>query len=140
MRPRGRALPAGAGAAHGIAHALVGIGDGADRRSDELLERFARAPDGSFLWTRDDAGAFRLGRIAGPLRFDDAPAAREIGLPHVRPATWLDRRFAEHEVPGAVAATFARGGLNFQQIRNAAAERDTAALWGAPGACAAAPA
>ena len=94
-----------------------------------MLRRFAELPDGAFVWTRTADGTYRLGRIAGPWRYDDSPAARAVGIHHVRPATWLDRPFGEHEVPPAVAATFARGGRNFQQTHGERAERRTAELW-----------
>jgi hypothetical protein len=100
----------------------VGIGGGDAAR----VERFAAVPAGSFVWTRLTDGSLRLGRIDGPLRDDGAP---EAGIVHVRPATWLERPFAEDEVPAAVARTFARGGLNFQRTHDAAAERRTAELW-----------
>lgn len=147
MRPRDRELPPGAGAEHGLAHGLVGIGDAlaaAPRSLDDavaaaaaehgekagrMVRRFAEASDGAFVWTRVGDGSYRLGRLAGPWRYDDSATARAAGIHHVRPADWLDRPFGEHEVPPAVAATFARGGRNFQRIRDAGTERATAALW-----------
>jgi hypothetical protein len=122
MRARDRDdLPRGVGAEYGLEHGLVGIG----RASDRARERFASLADDSFVWTQDSAGFFHLGRIAGPCR-EDANAA---GLEHVRPAAWLDRPFGPDEVPPAVAATFARGGRNFQRTHDAHAERLTAELW-----------
>ena len=78
------------------------------------------------MWTRDTEGLFHLGRIAGPLRRDEASP---VGLTHVRDAEWLDRPFGDDEVPADVAATFARGGRNLQRTHSAAAERRTAELW-----------
>ena len=86
-------------------------------------------PEGAFVWTRGADGGYRLGRISGPWRFDDSHTAHRAGIQHVRPAEWLARRFGEHEVPAAVAATFARGGRNFQRTHDADAERRTAELW-----------
>ena len=63
------------------------------------------------------------------MRNDDSQEARAAGIVHVRPATWLDRSFDEAEVPLAVAATFARGGRNFQRTHDEAAERETERLW-----------
>ena len=124
MRARARDAPSGAGADYGVAHGLVGIGDTAEAR----VSRFAAAPDGAFVWTRDTHGDYWLGRITGPLR----PAARDAaGLTHVRPADWLDRPIGEPEVPAGVAATFARGGRNFQRTHGDTVERRTAELWAA---------
>ena len=146
MRARDRDAPAGAGAEHGVEHGLVGIGDALaappatlpdaveaaarahGEKAGRMLRRFAEVPDGAFVWTRGESFYF-LGRIAGPWRYDDSRAAREVGIHHVRPTHWLDRPFGEHEVPAAVAATFARGGRNFQRTHSEAAERRTAELW-----------
>ena len=122
MRPRVRDV---AGAAWGLAHGLVGIGDADERR----IGRFAAVPDGAFLWTRDEDGAFWLGRVDGPCREADAAAAATAGFTHVRPARWLDRPVPDPEVPEAVRATFARGGRNLQRTRDAGAERVSASLW-----------
>jgi hypothetical protein len=126
MRARDRRdLPAGAGAEHGVEHGVVGIG----RADGARVERFGAVPEGSFVWTRLTDGSLRLGRIDGPLHQADAEEAADVGIAHVRAATWLERPFAEDEVPAAVARTFARGGLNFQRTHDAAAEQRTAELW-----------
>lgn len=52
-----------------------------------------------------------------------------VGIVHVRDTTWLPRAFREHEVPPAVAQTFARGGRNFQRTHDHDAERMTAEIW-----------
>jgi hypothetical protein len=122
MRAREHDAPPGAGAEYGLAHGIVGIGDTAEAR----ISRFGAVPDGAFVWTRDTDSAYWLGRIAGPLRPADPSAA---GLTHVRDADWLDRPFGEHDVPAGVAATFARGGRNFQRTHGEAVERRTAELW-----------
>lgn len=129
MRAPDHDAAAGTGAEYGVEHGLVGIGDTHGDKADRMRRRFAELPDGAFVWTRTADGTYRLGRIAGPWRYDDSPAARAVGIHHVRPADWLDRPFGEHEVPPAVAATFARGGRNFQQTHGERAERRTAELW-----------
>ena len=63
------------------------------------------------------------------MALDDSPAAHEVGIHHVRPALWLARPFGEHEVPGAVADTFARGGRNLQRIHGESVESRTMELW-----------
>jgi hypothetical protein len=125
MRARAHDAPPGAGAEYGLAHAVVGIGDTAETRVDRL----AAAPDGAFVWTRDSEGAYWLGRIAGPVREADPETRDAVGLTHLRGADWLDRPFGEHEVPAGVAATFARGGRNFQRTHGDATERRTQELW-----------
>jgi hypothetical protein len=145
---RARAIDAApdAGAAVGLQHGLVGTGDVLERvpgtldeaveaararygdKAGRMLRRFADLPDGTFVWTRAD-GFFHLGRISGPWRYEDSSEAREVGIHHVRPTSWLARPFGDDEVPAAVAQTFARGGRNFQRTRDANAERRTAELW-----------
>ncbi len=85
--------------------------------------------DGSFVWTRDVDGLYRLGRIDGPYRYDSSAAALAVDLVHVRPCTWLAEAMTEAGVPAAVIATFARGGRNFQQTHDEAAELQTARIW-----------
>lgn len=135
MRARDRDdVAAGAGAEFGVEHGVVGIGAAHGDKADRMLGRFADLPDGTFVWTRTTDGSYRLGRIAGPLRHDDSPAARAVGIHHVRPASWIGRPFGEDEVPTAVAATFARGGRNLQRTHDELAERQTVELWEASAA------
>jgi hypothetical protein len=94
-----------------------------------MLHRFATVPDGAFVWTRDSAGGYHLGRLAGPVREETASGWRALGITHVRPTTWLPETFGEPDVPPAVAAAFARGGRNFQRTHDPDAERLTAGLW-----------
>jgi hypothetical protein len=124
-RARSHDAPPGVGARYGLARGVVGIGDTDERR----IARFGAVPEGVFVWTRDTDGMYWLGRIAGPLRAADGTA----GLTHVRAAEWLERPFGEDAVPAGVAATFARGGRNFQRTHGDAVERRTAELWAAEG-------
>lgn len=129
MRARDLDVPAGAGAEYGLACGLVGIGPGRGEKAARMLHRFATVPNGAFVWTRDRAGHYHLGRIAGAIREDSSPAALAVGIVHVRNTTWLARAFQETEVPHAVAKTFARGGRNFQRTHDGEAERMTAEIW-----------
>lgn len=147
MRSRQLDLPPGVGAAFGLRHAVCGIGGvlvpppetlaeaivaTADRdgeRAARRLQRFAAVADGAYVWTRDDHERYRLGRLAGPWRYDAGPAATAVGIHHLRPAVWSPASWGEDEVPLAVAVTFGRGGRNFQRTHDADAERETAALW-----------
>jgi hypothetical protein len=129
MRARDRDLPQGPGADFGLARGLVGIGEVDGAKGERMLQRFKALPDGTFVWTRDSAGMFHLGRIAGPWRYDDSAAAREVGIHHVRPAQWKDQPLGPDEVPAAVAETFARGGRNLQRTHSDSAERRTCELW-----------
>ena len=62
---------------------------------------------------------FRSGTLTGPWRYDADPAAYEADLVNVRDCDWADDPRPEHRVPAAVAATYRRGGRNFQRIRAA---------------------
>ncbi len=99
-----------------LAEAVAGVSDEHDERVARRLERFAAVPDGAEVWTRDPAGLFHRGRVEGAWRYDADPAAHDADLAHVRPCAW-EPPVAEHQVPAAVAATFRRGGRNFQRIR-----------------------
>jgi hypothetical protein len=152
MRARDRDdVAAGAGAELALERGVVGVGDALPAapgtldeaigaaieahgdKAGRMLRRFADLPDATFVWTRVSDGTYRLGRIAGPWRYDDSPAARTVGIHHVRPARWIDRPFGDDDVPTAVAATFARGGRNLQRTHEERAERQTAELWEANG-------
>lgn len=152
MRARDRDVPPGAGADHGVAHGLVGTGDALDvvpatvdeavaaatdrhgEKAGRMLRGFAAIPNGAYVWTRHADGRFRLGRVAGPWRYDDSPAAHAVGIHHVRPARWLPRSFEPERVPAGVRATFDRGGRNLQRAHDEDAERATVALWDVHGA------
>jgi hypothetical protein len=97
---------------------LVGMGDrSGDERTTARLERFRAVPDGAEVWTRDEDGLFHRGVITGPCRFDASREAYDADLRHVRPCTWDAEALEEHRIPPAVAATFRRGGRNFQRVR-----------------------
>lgn len=93
------------------------------------LERFAALPAGDFVWTRDAEAELWLGRIEGEWRFDASAAAWEVDLQHVRVCRWSDAPVPLPDVPAAVLATFARGGRNFQRVRDADAEAATCRWW-----------
>ena len=107
---------------------VVGVGEPTDGRAERRLERFAAAPDGSFVWTRHPAaGTAHLGRMTGPVRTD--PDGDAVDLVHVRDCDWLAEPVDAALVPAAVAQTFARGGRNLQQIHPGDVEARTAAVW-----------
>jgi hypothetical protein len=112
---------------------LCGFGDAVDAadipRWEARIERFAAVPEGSFVWTRDGDGLFRLGRIDGPYRHDTSAAARAVDLVHVRDCTWAPTQFIERDTPPAVVATFERGGRNFQRIHDDAVGQQTLERW-----------
>ena len=129
MRARDLEVPAGAGAEYGVAAGVVGIGPGRGEKAARMLHRFATLPAGAFVWTRDRAGIYHLGRIAGDLREDRSPGALAVGIVYVRDTEWIARGFPESEVPTAMARTFARGGRNLQRTHDDEAERLTDEIW-----------
>src|SRR4051812_24609651 len=66
---------------------ICGVGAADDGRAQRRLDRFAAAPTGAFVWTRDGAGHTYVGRLTGPLRHD--PAGAPVDLVHVRDCEWL---------------------------------------------------
>lgn len=102
-----------------VAEAAQRTAEEYDERAARRLERFAAMPDGSEVWTRDPDGPFHRGTVAGPWSYDASPAAYDADLVHVRPCRWDTEPREEHQLPLAVAATFRRGGRNFQRIRQA---------------------
>ncbi|TDC53563.1 GAF domain-containing protein [Jiangella ureilytica] len=149
MRSRRPEVPDGAGVERALAAGVCGLGgelppssppgsaeeaasavDGAyGERAARRLLRFAAVPDGAFAWTRDVDGAYLLGRLDGPYRYDASGPARAADLVHVRPCRWLPAPVDVARVPAAVVAAFGRGGRNFQRIRADDAGAQTASLW-----------
>ena len=133
MRSRRDTVPTGAGVGRGLARGLCGIGGRLDpppldlaeaveatalaygERAADRLERFAGAPAGAVVWTRDPDDRYFRGSLDGRWRYDDSPAAYDADLVHVRPCRWVE--VGPDRVPGPVLETFARGGRNFQRIR-----------------------
>ncbi|AMO59835.1 Uncharacterised protein [Mycolicibacterium phlei] len=135
MRSRRDGLDPQAALERALGRGLVGFGEaGVDgpaalERLARRVERFAAVPDGSFVWTRDTDGRYRLGRVDGPYRYDDDPAAVDVDLVHVRPCVWVADAVSEADVPAAVVATFGRGGRNFQRTHDPDVGAQTARLW-----------
>jgi hypothetical protein len=113
---------------------LCGFGalvNGRDER-DRLRRRVARFADveeGAFVWTRDADGLFWLGRINGTYFYDRDDDAAAVDLVHVRPCDWLTEPLIEPDVPAAVAATFRRGGRNFQATHDPSVSQETQKIW-----------
>ena len=109
--------------------AVIAVAGEHDERVARRLRRFASAPEGSWVWTRDSEDSYWLGQLTGPWRYDSSREAHEVDLVHVRPCHWLDAPVPERIVPPAVQATFARGGRNWQQTHDADASRISANIW-----------
>lgn len=116
MRSRREDVDPWAAVERALERGLCGMGAVTDERAARRRDRFAAVPDGAVVWTRDPDGRYVRGVLTGPLEADRAPAALEADLVHVRPCRWSEP-VEEHHVPTAVAATYARGGRNFQRIR-----------------------
>jgi hypothetical protein len=130
MRSRDDVIDVAATEARAFAIGVVGFGDApGDLRVDRRIARFADVADGSFAWTRDVDGLYRLCRICGPYRHDESADAALVDLVHVRPCEWLATPLTESAVPAAVAATFGRGGRNFQQTHSPTVGFETERIW-----------
>lgn len=148
MRSREGEVPEGAAVERALELAVCGIGgrldptpgtlDEAITRTDRIrgervarrLERFAAAPLGSFVWTRDAQAFLWLGRITGSWRYDEHAEAAEVDLVHIRTVDWLLEPVPHDQAPPSVHLTFARGGRNWQRIRPMDAAAISADLWG----------
>lgn len=131
MRSRSDDVDPAAAVEWALSAGVVGVGSrGADHELDRIrarLERFAAAPEGSFVWTRDDDGLAYVGQIAGPVCYEPQGAPHD--LEQVRPCRWHSDPVPPDRIPPAVAATFERGGRNFQRTRADGVGRQTALLW-----------
>lgn len=87
-------------------------------RDARRLQRFVDSADGALVVTRDARGRVYLGRLDGPYRYDGSEEASAVDLVHVRPCRWLPEPLDDADVPAAVHETFARGGLNWQRVRD----------------------
>lgn len=136
MRSRDDLVPAGAAVERALLLGVCGLGGRLDAAPERLrdalvavdlrhgermarqVERFAAAPDGAPVWTRDVDGLFWLGALDGPWRFDSSPGAHEVDLMHIRSCRWLATPMPDALVPPGVEVAFARGGRNWQRIRD----------------------
>ena len=134
MRSRDDAVDAAGAVEWALDRGLCGLGgrlDPAPRSLDEAttlaraqhgdrlarrIGRFAAAPDGALVWTRDGDGLFWVGELAGPWRYDASADAAAVDLVHVRPCRWAPTPAEGTRVPASVAASFARGGRHWQRI------------------------
>jgi hypothetical protein len=150
MRSRDRVAGPFAGAHFGLKRAVVGIGprvrpapasldeailsvsSQSSEKAGRGLVRFAELPTGAFVWTRAGEDEYRLGKVRGDWFYDDSREAREVGLYHFRPCSWMEESFKTSFVPSGVLQTFLRGGLNFQRIRNQGVESESQDLWHDP--------
>ena len=99
-----------------------------DVRAERRLERFAAAPEGTYVWTRARDG-FHLGRLTGPCRRDDSVAAVAADLVNVRPCEWITEPVDAALVPEQVSYAFSRGGRNLQRIGTPGAGESTHHTW-----------
>jgi hypothetical protein len=147
MRSHRDDIADGAAVRRALREGVCGIGGAVDPAPDDLdeavalverahgertarrLARFARIPDGAFVWSRDDGGAYRLGRLSGPWRYDGSAAARDADLVQVRDCAWLPVPVPEQDVPAGTLRTFARGGRHLQQTHDPMIGEQTLAVW-----------
>lgn len=104
--------------------------DGWGRTSAQIVRRFgADARVGDFVWTRDTAGRYLLGKIAGEYRYDGSGAAKKVDVHQVRDVEWAPRALNDLEVPGGVIRRFIGVGQSFSRVHDAPAQLLTPYLW-----------
>jgi hypothetical protein len=100
------------------------------RRAMWTVRRFGRdAQVGDFVWTRDLAGRFRLGQLAGPYRYVNNAKAKRTDTHQVRRCGWARRPLGDLEVPGGIIRAFSGTSTSFERIHDEGARRYTAWLW-----------
>lgn len=129
----------------GIGWGIEGLPDGASL--DDVLAAIDAEPDwtkdavhtvrrfgkdaeiGDYIWTRDLHGRFRLGRIAGPYRYENSELAKRTDTHQVRDCDWANQPLSELEVPGAVIRGFVGTSTSFSRMWDEGARTYTAWLW-----------
>ncbi|MFD5214671.1 GAF domain-containing protein [Microbacterium sp. NPDC058345] len=150
MRSRSDDVPAGLAVERALTLGLCGLGGRLDSPPSSLAEavaaggaqhderlagriaRFAAAPLGAYVWTKDADGMLWLGRLVGHWQYDAGPRAHDVDLVHVRQCAWLRDPVPDADAPAAVHATFRRGGRNWQRIHAIEIGEETAVLWNRP--------
>jgi hypothetical protein len=94
------------------------------------VRRFGEdAQIGDYIWTRDLHGRFRLGRIAGPYRYENTELAKRTDTHQVRDCDWADQPLSDLEAPGAVIRGFVGTSTSFSRMLDEGARTYTAWLW-----------
>jgi len=100
------------------------------RRAMWTVRRFGReAQVGDFIWTRDLAGRFRLGRLAGHYRYVNNAKATRTDTHQVRRCDWAQPPLGDLQVPGGIIRAFSGTSSSFERIHDEGARRYTAWLW-----------
>jgi hypothetical protein len=95
----------------------------------DTVRRFADAPTGSLVWSRDLTGRYLLGQLVGEWRYDPSPEAAEVDLANQRQVRWARRSVLDDEVPAAVVRAWAGRGTSFHRIHNEGAQKLTVRLY-----------
>lgn len=99
-------------------------------RGVKTVGRFAeQMHDGDLVWTRDSGGAYWLGHIEGPWRFDRSDEATRWDLNNARPCSWLNRQARDFDVPGAVVRSFIGRTGTLARVHSDPARRASELLW-----------
>ena len=96
----------------------------------DTVKRFAeQMQDGDLVWTRDSGGAYWLGRIEGPWRFDRDEVATRWDVNNARPCRWLDWAARDFDVPGAVVRSFIGRASTLTRVHAEPAKKASELLW-----------
>jgi hypothetical protein len=93
------------------------------------VRRFALAPTGSLVWSRDLVGRYLLGQLAGEWQYDPSPQAAAVDLENYRQVVWAPRTVLDDEVPAAVVRAWSGRGTSFHEIHSKPARQLSARLY-----------
>jgi hypothetical protein len=94
-----------------------------DTRGYSVVARFAKAPTGSLVWSRDVDGRYLVGQLVGKWRYHRSRQAAAVDLQNVRPVRWAPETVLEEVVPAAVVRAWAGRSTSFHEIHDSLAQQ-----------------
>ena len=95
----------------------------------DAVRRFAYAPTGSLVWSRDLTGRYLLGKLVSEWQYDASPQAAKVDLENQRRVAWAPRTVLDDEVPAAVVRQWSGRSTSFHRIHGEGAQKLSARLY-----------